>query len=82
MLSVMSTAVAQLYGFGFCLEILCTLWVLHCRVLARLYVVVRRLVILNDENMTLKGRPLPEDKGPGFTVDDDVAPSAPPKKIE
>lgn len=58
------------------------MWLLHCRVLARLYVVVRRLVMLNDENMTLKGRPLPEDKGAGFTVDDDVAPSAPPKKIE
>ncbi len=41
--------------------------------LARLYVVVRRLVTVNDELAALKAGPLPEDK-------DDGAPSAPPKK--
>lgn len=51
-----------------------------CRVLARLYVVVRRLVILNDENTALKSGPLPEDKVAGLPADDS-APSA-PKKTE
>lgn len=51
------------------------------RVLARLYVVVRRLVSLNDEVMALKGGPLPEDKIDTLPADGG-APSAPPKKME
>lgn len=53
----------------------------HCRVLARLYVVVRRLVTLNDEVTALKSGQLPEDKSAGLPTDDDDAPSA-PKKTE
>ncbi len=55
----------------------------HCSVLARLYVIVKRLAVLNDENMALKAGPLPEDNDdtPLDATPLDTTPSA-PKKVQ